>query len=89
MACMKEDLSESDVKIEFDFKVRELSYVFWKKIDAELITKRQYQTVETEITFEQAVLQFGMSLHKISKEYDLLKIVSNPQDDIISVSLLP
>ncbi len=89
MACMKEDLSESNVKIEFDFKVRELSYVFWKKIDAELITKRQYQTVETEITFEQAVLQFGMSLHKISKEYDLLKIVSNPQDDIISVSLLP
>ena len=43
MACMKEDLSESNVKIEFDFKVRELSYVFWKKIDAELITKRQYQ----------------------------------------------
>lgn len=31
MACMKEDLSESNVKIEFDFKVRELSYVFWKK----------------------------------------------------------
>ena len=83
-----QEISEQNIQVELDEKIRIVSSVFWKQVDKKLCEKRKTYLSDTDITVFQAIRNFGIGLSRIDKEYNLHKQVSFYQDDNLIIVML-
>lgn len=84
------NFTEEEINRELEWKIRDVSSVFWKKIDENLVDKRKNLFSDSAITLTQAIGKLNAKLYKVAKENDLRKQVTCFQDNkIIQISLVP